>query len=725
MLAVGIGLSYVISEKGHQANLSTQNLVYTQLPKLALIKHMRSAVNEHERLMYEYYTTTNRTTIWPKITEHHTDIQNYLTNIYQTFGHDISALKSLYREIVTLRLSLDKNLSGDPVDWDQARFDLGNLTLTGEQIEYILLELTNEVQQEAWQGAEDSQAEIESIIYMVVAFATIIIVTALFFGYYTQVNIRKTAQRRALAMFPERNPNPVLNLDWQGNITFSNPASHKLLKKINAPGDDLTMILPHHFHDNLKNWQKEDSPQVHFEAVIGELHLEYSLSLLHDLDTCHLYIEDVTDRKKAQEQLRFQALHDVHTGLPNRRQLESNLTQLISNHNQFSVLFLSIDRFKFISASQGYNIGDMIISHLGMKLVELCNDANYPVNTFRLEGSTFCFIVHSEETQLVEDIAKHIQSAMDDPLSVKEHRYYLNLSMGFCHYPSDAQDPQSIITNGNAALNFAREKGDSCEPYSPELHALEQSWLPIEAGMRLALEKKQFILFYQAKVDASSTQVKGAEALIRWQEEDGSMVSPGIFIPVAEQTGLIIKIGQWVIEEACRQARNFAQNGQDIQLAINISARQFQHRHFIKQLQSALDSTGVNPKNIELEITESLIMENAENSIEIMQKLKDMGFALAIDDFGTGYSSLSYLKRFPIDTLKVDQAFVRNLETDQADQNIVRAIVDLGKHLGLKIVAEGVETEGQWHFLKELGCDYIQGYYFSKPNRAEFLMGEK
>jgi len=294
--------------------------------------------------------------------------------------------------------------------------------------------------------------------------------------------------------------------------------------------------------------------------------------------------------------------------------------------------------------------------------------------------------------------------------------------MGISHFPQDGSNAQEIITNGNAALNSAKTKGDSCVSYSIALHSEEQSWLPIDAGMRQALENKEFVMYYQAKVDTQSTDIRGAEALIRWKKTDGSMMSPGIFIPVAEQTGLIIKIGQWVIEETCKQANIFKQNNQDIQLAINISARQFQHRHFLDNLKQTLAYTKADPSKIELEITESVIMENADHSIRIMKKLKDMGFALAIDDFGTGYSSLSYLKKFPIDTLKVDQEFVRNLEQDADDQSIVRAIIDLAKHLNLKTVAEGVETEAQWAFLKGLECDFIQGYLFSKPDLPSKLI---
>ncbi len=714
VLTVGVVLSYVISQSGNMVNHTTQNLVMVQLPKLALIKRLRASLTEHERLLYEYYTTTNRDLIWPKIMAKEQEFNHYLATASSSFDGNLMALPKLYDEIRQLRNSLDNNLNSQQVDWDKARFDLGNLTLTGQSTENILFALTEAIQEAAWQGAESTQQQINNILYMVLSFTAFIILAALFVGYYTQENIKKTAKRRALAMFPERNPNPIINLDWQGKILFSNPACAQLLKDISFEQDNIKAILPDKFFSNLKKWQHEKESLVNFDADIGDRRLHYSLSLLPDLGSCHLYMEDVTERKKAQEQLKYQALHDVHTGLPNRRQFETVINEKITLNKPFSVLFIDIDRFKLITASQGYHIGDLTIKFMGERLQELCGQLQKHVQTFRLEGSTFCIIVNSKDK--VQAVADNIQNSMDEPLCVNEHRYYLNLSMGICHYPQDALDARNLITNGNAALNHARRQGDSCENYNPKLHSAEQNWLPIEAGMRLALEKNQFILHYQAKVDADSTKVKGAEALIRWLGDDGKLISPGVFIPVAEQTGLIIKIGQWVIEEGFRQAKRFSDEKKDIQLAINISARQFQHRYFLQQLKVALEETQADPSKIELEITESLIMENADHSISIMKKLKDMGFALAIDDFGTGYSSLSYLKQFPIDTLKVDQAFVRHLEQDDDDKGIVSAIVDLAKNLHLKTIAEGVETPGQWRFLQELGCDYIQGYLFSKPD---------
>jgi diguanylate cyclase (GGDEF)-like protein len=717
-----VGLAVTIADNGKKANQATQDLVSVQLPKFTMIKELRAAIAENELLIYEYYSTTDREVIWPKIRNINNNIIGYIDLIVNRFGAQINELSSLYSEIQNVSRTLDINLSKQPVDWDRARVELTRITVLREKTEVILIHLTKSTQETARQGAESAKIKIQNIIYLVLAFTVIIITSALFIGYYSQVNIRKSAKGKALAQFPERNPNPVINLAWNGEILFGNPASKKLLNSINPNTEKLEELLPIDFFNDLKKLQKNNQTQYDFEADINDRHFHYNLSLMPDLGTCHLYIEDATERKKAQVQLKYQALHDVHTGMPNRRQFESNLTTRIDRSIYCSALFISIDRFKFITSSQGYNIGDLIIKSMGKRLLSLSEQQIDQIQSYRLEGSTFCLLIETQCQDTALEIAVIIQNAMDEPLCVNDHRYYLNVSMGISHFPQDGSNAQEIITNGNAALNNARSKGDSCVSYSLALHSEEQSWLPIDAGMRQALEKNEFVMYYQAKVDTQSTVVKGAEALIRWKKTDGSILSPGIFIPVAEQTGLIIKIGQWVIEEACKQANIFKQNNQDIQLAINISARQFQHRHFLDNLKQTLADTKADPSKIELEITESLIMENADQSIRIMKKLKDMGFALAIDDFGTGYSSLSYLKKFPIDTLKVDQTFVHNLEQDSNDQSIVRAIIDLAKHLNLKTVAEGVETEAQWRFLKSLECDFIQGYLFSKPDLPSKLI---
>ncbi|GAA6135358.1 hypothetical protein NBRC116188_21480 [Oceaniserpentilla sp. 4NH20-0058] len=722
VVTIGIAMSVVIQTSGKQAGISSQNLVSVALPKLDQIKQLRASITEHERLLYEYYASTIRENLWPKIKRTESNLSQQLMTINTSFAGHVMTLPTLYAEIKTLQNDIDVNLVSASTNWDKAREDLAKLTAVGKQAETILVELNHKVEQEAAEQASNTQKQIQNIVEIVFIYTFVIILIALLMGYITQVNIRKTAKRKALAKFPERNPNPVISLNWHGDILFANPASHKLLATIEKDSENLTLLLPNDFLPRLHKWQKDYETLVHFEEVIGQHNLLFSLSLLRDLDTCHLYIEDVTERKEAQHQLEYQAFHDIHTGLANRRKFEADLSHVIEHQIHCSILLLSIDRFKFITSSQGYHIGDLIIRHLGVRLLEMREQFNCHVKIFRLEGSTFSIIVYHNDTGEVNYVAKAIQGAMDEALFVNQHSYHLNFSMGFCHYPQDGNTTQELISNAHAALIHARLIGDTIEAYSAQLHEAEQSWLPIERGMREALDLQQYTMFYQAKVDGQSGKIAGAEALIRWFKDDGTMVSPATFIPVAEQTGLIIQIGHWVLEQGFRQAKAFNQNGQNIQVAINISARQFQYRHFLEQLKALIEETGVNPQHIELEITESLIMENAKQSIAIMKKIKAMGFALAIDDFGTGYSSLSYLKQFPIDSLKIDQAFVKNLASDEDDKSIVAAIIDLAQHLNLKTIAEGVETHEQWAILKEMNCDYIQGYYFSKPNRPECLL---
>ncbi len=711
----------MIAVNGSKVSDTAQKLLHEQLPKLAVIKDLRATLTEHERLLYEYYATSNREQIWPRVISHDQQLQELMVTAHQAFSGHIMALPNIYADVKFYRQALDSNLSNTPAEWDKARHNLAQLTLSGEKAEEILSTLTQEVQDSAWQGAERTQQQVSRILIFIICFTILIVLAALYISYLTQANLKRTAQRRALAKFPERNPNPVMNLNWHGQVLYANPACHELLSRLSLTQEGVEALLPENFYRNLKLWQRKRYQQEKFDADINGRNLSYNLSLLRDLGSCHLYIEDITEQKQAAQQLHFQAYHDVHTSLPNRRQFELDIAQITEQKLPISIMFINIDRFKHITASQGYFIGDQIIKSLGNRLTYVCDDLDFSVLCYRLDGSTFCIVVNSQQSKHAWATARSLQSAMDEPLVVNEHRYYLTLSMGFCHFPEDGRDVKTLVTNGHAALNHAKLRGDTAEQYSQSLHGQSQSWLPIETGIRKALENDLFVLHYQAKVDAKHYEIKSCEALIRWQDEEGFFISPGKFIPIAEQTGLIIKIGQWVLEQGFKQARLFSDSGKKVSVAINISARQFQDRHFIRHIKITLADSMVDPRLIELEITESLLLDNAEQSIHIMKQLKSMGFSIAIDDFGTGYSSLSYLKQLPVDTLKVDQMFVRNLESSRDDQSIIKTIVSLGKDLGLKIVAEGVETQGQLQFLQSLECDYIQGFLFSRPGLPDDL----
>ena len=721
IIGTGICLSVLISFVGDNAAQSSRDLVYKQLPRLSLIKGLRSHIGEHERLLYELYATTDGKTLLPQIETANTGIVDSLLAMNQVFDEKVIELPDLYMKINEIGTKHQTNMISGSPDWDLARQDLSKLTLYGQEIEEILLSITNDIAREAWQAAEKSSSLIQTMVALVVSYAVIVIVISAFVAFYARSILKDRAERRALAMFPERNPNPVLSLNWQGHIRYANPATKDLLHQFKMNTNATRELLPASFDDDLHHWQDHKANQVEFTHELDGHTLHFNVSMFKDLDSIHVYVEDITARIKVQKNLEYQANHDILTGLANRRRFELALQSQVEDKLACSLLLVSMDRFKLITSSQGYGIGDGLILSMAQRLRMLCMHSGADIQVYRLEAAAFCLLIKSNDSELPLELAQHLRNQMDHALEVNHHKFYLTASMGICSYPADGDSANQLISNAHSALHHAKRTGDSIEQYEASFHAEEQSWLPIETALRDAVTRNELFLTYQAKVDAQTTAVRGAEALIRWQKEDGDMVSPGQFIPIAEQTGLIIRIGEWIIEQACRQSVLFNKQHDGIHLAINISARQFQHRYFLERLQSIIDKTGAQPRLIELEITEGLIMENVEQSIKIMQHLKNMGFALAIDDFGTGYSSLSYLKRFPIDTLKIDQAFVRNLEEDEKDRSIIKNIVELATALNLKTVAEGVETKGQWQFLRSLHCDYIQGYYFSKPGKPEDL----
>lgn len=720
VLVVGCSLTMIIALSGQKVSEVTHDLVNNQIPRLALVQQMSSAVIEHERLLYEYYATTERNHLWPKILESEHLFLSALQSLKLNSEASISLLAE-FNQLQNLRKKIDNNLGNRDIDWNLARDHLVQLTEMGKNAKLHLNVISQTIKSESLQVSNESQSRIQGMINMVAIFSFAVIGFSGLVGYITQINLRESANRKKLALFAERNPAAVVSLNWKGHIVYHNPACVTLLNRLALDESNISALLPDNFVNRLTHWQAEKEHHIEFEHTVLERTLKYHLSILPDLETCHLYIEDITDQKHIYDQLTFQVYHDQLTRLPNRRRFLEQVDTLINQQRPFSLLLISLDRFELVQSAQGYDIGDAIIIGMTQRLGEIIDEFSETIHLFRMEGTRFCLVLESKIKGSAEMLARSLQQRMDNPIEAEGHRYYFTTSIGICQYPTDAVTARDLVSNVNTALSQAKAVGDHYELFDPDVHSRKQSLLPMETALRNALKHNQFQLHYQGKVDATQQQVNGAEALIRWQDNEGKMISPAQFIPVAEQTGLIIKIGEWVIEQAFLQAARFAQEGIELQIAINISARQFQHRHFIAQLQSALERTGISPQLIELEITESLIMQNVDYSIATMKRLKELGFSLAIDDFGTGYSSLSYLKQFPIDTLKIDRAFIQNLEQDDKDKSIVRSIIDLSNHLHLKTVAEGVETEWQWRYLRDMGCHSIQGFYFGRPDTADRL----
>ncbi len=416
-------------------------------------------------------------------------------------------------------------------------------------------------------------------------------------------------------------------------------------------------------------------------------------------------------RLKDQDELYRQAYYDAITGLPNRLSLEKDAEEVLNTLSQGALIVIHIDRLNIIASTYGHAIADQLLTSIARRIETqsaLARDTIY-----RVTSDSFALIIQSQEKSNTLQFALNLTNISAQSFQIGERQLRGNISIGVAEF-STQDTAANLLRNAFAAIHAQHASGN-IHIFEPRMTAESEKWLSTESALRTALQQQEFELHYQPKVDAQTLAIVSSEALIRWRHQD-KLVSPANFIPIAEESGLIIPIGNWVLLEACKQWREWHnQSNINLPIAINISAQQFQDPAFLMQVQSALERYQVPPEMIELEVTEAVATHDPESAVASMQALKGIGVTLAIDDFGTGYSSLSYLKRFPIDTLKIDIAFVRNIHTSKDDEAIAGMILALGKQLKLKVIAEGVELQEQQLLLAAKGCDIFQGYLFSKP----------
>jgi diguanylate cyclase (GGDEF)-like protein len=433
---------------------------------------------------------------------------------------------------------------------------------------------------------------------------------------------------------------------------------------------------------------------------------------------------DRADEKiRADQQIQYLATHDGLTGLPNRMMFNQLLEQSIKSarrkESKCAVLFIDLDRFKIINDSLGHSVGDALLVEVANRLRSSVRESDVVA---RLGGDEFV-IVLSEifDSDQIAMVARKVLSGLVSPLNLAGHDCRTTGSIGIAIFPDNGGDAQTLTKNADMAMYLAKEEGkNDFRFYSPVIKSQSIERLMLESSLRHALELNQFALHYQPKIEAATGQINGVEALLRWRHPDLGDLPPMKFIPLAEETGLIIPIGRWVLRTACAQNMAWQRQGLPvISMAVNLSPRQFQDDHLLRDVDDALKETGMPAHLLQLEITESMVMQNVARAIKLLDEIQDRGVRLAIDDFGTGYSSMSLMKQFPIDTIKIDRSFVRDLAENPQDRAIATAIINMGKALGLTVVAEGVETTEQDAFLRGHLCDELQGFLFSKPVPAD------
>ncbi|WP_206816376.1 bifunctional diguanylate cyclase/phosphodiesterase, partial [Chroococcus sp. FPU101] len=431
----------------------------------------------------------------------------------------------------------------------------------------------------------------------------------------------------------------------------------------------------------------------------------------------HLYLTVM--QKRVEETLRHQSLHDQLTGLPNRMLFHNLLTLALAQAEHqgqsLGVMFLDLDRFKLVNDTLGHAAGDLLLQQTAQRLTSCLR----PEDTIaRWAGDEFTILVldlHSTEQAI--SIAQRILRAFDEPFYLEGQELYIKSSIGIAFAPYDGKDAETLLKNADIAMYRTKQQGkNNYQLYAPSMNTKALERLTLENNLYKALKRGEFLLHYQPQIDLNTGQIVGMEALIRWQREGVDLIPPDQFIPLAEETGLIVAIGEWVLQTACTQNRAWQLAGlPPLRVAINLSACQFQQGDLVQIVTQILQQTQLDPQCLELEITESIAMQDVSLTISVLKKLKAMGIYISIDDFGTGYSSLSTLRDFPVDALKIDQSFIRELWTHSSNKAIVKSVIALGHGLGLKLIAEGVETPEQLQFLRSLGCDFAQGYLISCP----------
>jgi diguanylate cyclase (GGDEF)-like protein/PAS domain S-box-containing protein len=434
---------------------------------------------------------------------------------------------------------------------------------------------------------------------------------------------------------------------------------------------------------------------------------------------------DITDRKRAEAQIVYHAYHDPLTELPNRmlfmERLRLQLAQARRQRRRLSIIYCDLDHFKFVNDTLGHSVGDEFLQTVATRLKGLVREMD---TVARVGGDEFVILI--PDVSRAEDISiicQKLLASVAQPLQVEGRALQITASIGVASYPNDGEDAESLLRNADTAMYRAKEVGrNNFQFCTPELTSRAVERLNVQDGLRLALDRDELVLHYQPVVSLTSGRIVGLEALVRWQHAEKGLIMPGAFISVAEETGLILPLGEWVLHSASKQLKQWQKGGlPDLRMAVNVSARQFRERGLVTTIQQALSAADLNPHYLEIEITESIAMESAEVVVANLEALRSMSIGISIDDFGTGYSSLTYLKRYPINCLKIDRSFVTDVATNPADAGIVRAVVEMAHGMKLNVIAEGVETKDQFSYLQQYGCDEMQGYWFSRPLPVEAI----
>jgi diguanylate cyclase (GGDEF)-like protein/PAS domain S-box-containing protein len=530
---------------------------------------------------------------------------------------------------------------------------------------------------------------------------------------------RREEQVRRLAAIPQESPNPIIECDLAGNPTYVNPAAQALMAELRL--ESPVRLLPPDHARVVRGCVGSGQGARGIEAAVGARVLSWTYHPHAALGAVHVFGEEVTERKRVEGRLLHQAMHDPLTGLPNRHLFMERLGGALMRYHRreaslFAVLFLDLDRFKVVNDSLGHHVGDELLQVVGDRLRASVRSGD---TVARFGGDEFAVLLEElENLDEATHIAERLGQAVAAPINLSGYEVFSSASIGIALCSAVLDRPEYLLRNADVAMYRAKASGARrYEVFDRTMHAQALERLQMETDLRRALVRGEFRLRYQPIVSLTRGTITGVEALLRWDHAERGLTSPNDFIPVAEETGLILPLGAWVLGEACRQLAEWRHDFPQarIALSVNLSAKQFGQADLVERIRAALDEAGLDPRHLKLEITESAIIDHPGSAGAMLRQLKEQGIQVQMDDFGTGYSSLSSLHSLPLDALKIDRSFVSRMPGDRATMQMVRTIALLARGLDLAVIAEGVETQEQMDEVRAMGCDYAQGYLIAPP----------
>ncbi len=719
VLVLGIVVSGVVYYKGELIAKKTISLIAQEVPAYNLLRKLTNNLIEKERFLYEFYTMEQQDDFERGYCETNQQAQHILDELILRFG-DVPPLQITQASLTQLNILEDEfvlNITMPGTNWTMARQQLRAISderrATSPHIQQLITLTENKVEQ----SEHVILNGIKLMRLFVVLYGLATLIVAYIVARSIKIYLSTAAKNQRLSLFTTRNPNPVISLDSQNKVAYCNPATEKLLKTLELGAGSAELLLAKDidvYQKQLLAEGKTDSKQ--FEYQIEQLYFQCDLHWLEDQRQWDMHLTDITERKKFEQALQYKASHHPQTGLLNHYELEKTVIGLCQTNNKFTFGLIEIRSFSQLISGQGVTVASTVVKEVANSLDNIIFDidkTDYQI--FHVGEKSFALVCtddlnNMQIDRLVEKIDQEIGS------TIFNLQYHVQLDFGFANYPQHGNDYAILHKNSLAALDkSASSKDKNHVLFNLQLGANLYYEQQLIEDMRIAIELAHFELYFQPQMSLSSKKIMGAEALIRWQR-NGQWIEPAEFIPLAERAGLIESLGDWILRTACQKAQHLVSLGwDDLVIAVNISPLQFSRKDFLSKVTYVLKETNLNAKNLELEITEGVIIYNEQQAIETLAQLKNMGVHLAIDDFGTGYSSLSYLRKFNIDKLKIDQSFIHDIQHQVADQSIVRTIIELGRNLELKVIAEGVKELEQQQILADMGCDEIQGFYFSHP----------